>query len=214
MTNSILLEKINNIEVLCDPGMYLTYSAALYFKEGKSIQEVSIPQNEIAKSSGEFVLNNNLKDGHISVVEKIIDDKEELQDFTIVLLKEKYRQLIDLYWEKESSLGKPIYKDKSFSIYKPERKKLHEEILTEFEEKYKHIPSENKVIFSAGLPGTGETTIAKALGTEVKDLMKVNETNEPLEVVFRGELTNRKSKRAFESVLFAIEDYVTMKQVD
>lgn len=57
-------------------------------------------------------------------------------------------------------------------------------------------------------------TIAKALGIEVKDLMKVNETNEHLEVVFRGELTNRKSKRAFESVLFAIEDYVTMKQVD
>lgn len=140
MTNLILLEKINNIEVLCDPGMCLTYSAALYFKEGKSIQEVSIPHNEIAESSGEFVLNNNLKDGH--------------------------------------------------------------------------IPSENKVIFSAGLPGAGKTTIAKALGTEVKDLMKVNETNEPLEVVFRGELTNRKSKRAFESVLFAIEDYVTMKQVD
>lgn len=56
--------------------------------------------------------------------------------------------------------------------------------------------------------------IAKALGTEVKNLMKVNEINEPLEVVFRGELTNRQSKRAFESVLFAIEDYVTMKQVD
>lgn len=57
-------------------------------------------------------------------------------------------------------------------------------------------------------------TIAKALGIEVKNLMKVNEKNEPLEVVFRGELTNRQSKRAFESVLFAIEDYVTMKQVD
>lgn len=56
--------------------------------------------------------------------------------------------------------------------------------------------------------------IAKGLGIEVKDLIKLNETNEPLEVVFRGELTNRKSKRAFEAVLFAIEDYITMKQVD
>lgn len=56
--------------------------------------------------------------------------------------------------------------------------------------------------------------IAKALGIEVKDLVKVNEINDPLEVVFRGELTNRQSKRAFEAVLFAIEDYVTMKQVD
>lgn len=56
--------------------------------------------------------------------------------------------------------------------------------------------------------------IAKALGTEVNDLIQVNETNEPLEVVFRGKLMNRQSKRAFESVLFAIEDYVTIKQVD
>lgn len=57
-------------------------------------------------------------------------------------------------------------------------------------------------------------TIAKALDTEVKDLIKVDETNEPLQIVFRGQTTNRQSKRAFESVLFAIEDYVTMKQVD
>ena len=57
-------------------------------------------------------------------------------------------------------------------------------------------------------------TIAEALGTEVKDLVKIDETNGPLEIVFRGEPTNRQSKRAFESVLFAIEDYVTMKQVD
>lgn len=117
MTNLILLEKVDNIEVLCDPGMYLTYSASLYFKEGKTIKEVSIPHNEIAESSGEFVLNNDLKQDHISVIERIIEDKEELQDFTIILLKEKYRELIDLYWEKENSLEKPIYKDKSFSIY-------------------------------------------------------------------------------------------------
>lgn len=58
-------------------------------------------------------------------------------------------------------------------------------------------------------------TIAKALKVEVKDLMKpIQAHDEPLQVVFRGELTNRKSKRAFEAVLFAIEDYVIMKQVD
>ncbi|MFD2869269.1 helix-turn-helix domain-containing protein [Kurthia populi] len=56
--------------------------------------------------------------------------------------------------------------------------------------------------------------IAKALGTEVNGLIQVNETNDPLEIVFRGELTNRQSKRTFEAVLFAIEDYVTMKQAD
>lgn len=58
-------------------------------------------------------------------------------------------------------------------------------------------------------------TIAAALKVDVKDLMKPVQThNEPLQVVFRGELTNRKSKRTFESVLFAIEDYLTMRQVD
>lgn len=57
-------------------------------------------------------------------------------------------------------------------------------------------------------------SIAKALGVEVTQLLKPIEKNGPLQVEFRGELTNRKSKRAFEAVLFAIEDYVTMKQVD
>lgn len=57
--------------------------------------------------------------------------------------------------------------------------------------------------------------IAKALKIEVKELLKPDQSQEgPLEVVFRGKLTNRKSKRAFGTVLFAIEDYVTMKQVD
>lgn len=56
-------------------------------------------------------------------------------------------------------------------------------------------------------------TIAHALNTDVKDLVKPV-TDQPLQVVFRGELTNRRSKRAFEEVLYAIEDYVTMKQVD
>lgn len=57
--------------------------------------------------------------------------------------------------------------------------------------------------------------IAKALNIEVKELLKPDSSQEgPLTVVFRGELTNRKSKRDFEAVLYAIEDYVTLKQVD
>lgn len=72
-----------------------------------------------------------------------------------------------------------------------------------------HMLSGERVMKSEHL-----VAIAKALGTQVKDLVKVNEINEPLEVIIRGELTNRQSKRAFEAVLFAIEDYVTMKQVD
>lgn len=58
-------------------------------------------------------------------------------------------------------------------------------------------------------------TIAKALNVDVKELVKpIQSQKGPLEIIFRGTLTNRKSKRAFDSALFAIEDYVTMKQVD
>lgn len=57
--------------------------------------------------------------------------------------------------------------------------------------------------------------IAKFLDTTVERLVKpIQSKKGPLEISYRGTLNNRKSKRTFDSVLFAIEDYVTMKQVD
>lgn len=117
MTNLILLSKVGNVEVLCEPGMYLTYSASLYFKQNKKIKEISIPHNEVAESTGEFVLSNEHKMECLKVLNEMIEDQEELEDFTVILLKEKYRNIMDLYWVKKSSLGEPVYKDKSFSVY-------------------------------------------------------------------------------------------------
>lgn len=54
--------------------------------------------------------------------------------------------------------------------------------------------------------------ITVALNVEVKALLEPRDQQTPLQIVLNGELTNRRSKRAFESVLYTIEDYITMKQ--
>lgn len=41
------------------------------------------------------------------------------------------------------------------------RTKLHKRLLEEMYEKYKNVPSEGKVIMSAGLPGAGKTTVLR-----------------------------------------------------
>lgn len=56
--------------------------------------------------------------------------------------------------------------------------------------------------------------MAKALDTKVETLLACEHEHGPLQVILKGELTNRRSKRSFEAVLYAIEDYVTMKQGD
>lgn len=43
-------------------------------------------------------------------------------------------------------------------------------------------------------------------------MLEPRDQQAPLQIVLNGELTNRRSKRAFESVLYAIEDYIKMKQ--
>lgn len=44
-------------------------------------------------------------------------------------------------------------------VWSRERAKLHEEMILEVMEKYKNVPSNNKVVFSGGLPGAGKTTV-------------------------------------------------------
>lgn len=51
-------------------------------------------------------------------------------------------------------------------VYTEERQKQHRAILDELHKKYEHIPNDRKVIFSAGLPGAGKTTI---LTTQLED---------------------------------------------
>lgn len=57
--------------------------------------------------------------------------------------------------------------------------------------------------------------IAEALKVSIEDLTATGSTQEaPLQIVIHGELSNHNSKRTFDSALYAIEDYMAMKQVD
>ena len=58
--------------------------------------------------------------------------------------------------------GKASYQthfDEKNGSWDKERDSLHQEILSEFKEKYEHVPTDKNVIFSAGLPGAGKTTV-------------------------------------------------------
>lgn len=63
-----------------------------------------------------------------------------------------------------------LHKDPRTGTYTEERIKQHDEILKSFHSKFENIPSDGKVIFSAGLPGAGKTTVLGMLGEENKDL--------------------------------------------
>lgn len=59
-------------------------------------------------------------------------------------------------------------------------------------------------------------SITNALGISLEDLLSKNNEDytSAISVDMRGKLSSRKAKRLFDSSLFAIEDYMTMKQVD
>lgn len=66
-------------------------------------------------------------------------------------------------WIKNKKDSTSLYFDAEKGKFTKEREKLHREILDELHKKYEHIPSEGKVIFSAGLPGAGKTTVLNML---------------------------------------------------
>lgn len=56
-----------------------------------------------------------------------------------------------------------IYYNKDTREFEEKRAIAHREILDELHKKYENIPSEGKVVFSAGLPGAGKTTVLNML---------------------------------------------------
>lgn len=52
-----------------------------------------------------------------------------------------------------------LYYDKNKKEWTKERQVIHREIIDSFLDKYKNVPCEGKVTFSAGLPGAGKTTV-------------------------------------------------------
>lgn len=72
---------------------------------------------------------------------------------------------VAMYIDSQMTTSK-IHKDPTTGEYSEERKKLHNEILNELHEKYENVPEDGKVIFSAGLPGSGKTTVLQILKEE------------------------------------------------
>ena len=59
-----------------------------------------------------------------------------------------------------------IHRDPITGEFTKERQELHNEILRDLHKKYESVPTDGKVIFSAGLPGSGKTTVLQMLKEE------------------------------------------------
>lgn len=55
-------------------------------------------------------------------------------------------------------------------------------------------------------------SILRALNMDIKEFSKEFKVEEHLEIRLNGELKNRSSNRSFQNILFAIEDYVNIKE--
>lgn len=70
---------------------------------------------------------------------------------------------------------KSFYYDSTKNVWDKERKKLQDKIIDKFIEKYKDVPCDKKVVFSAGLPGAGKTTVLKQIDEiNLKDYAVIN----------------------------------------
>ena len=72
---------------------------------------------------------------------------------------------VTMYIESQMITSK-IHRDPITGEFTKERQKLHREILDELHKKYESVPTDGKVIFSAGLPGSGKTTVLQMLKEE------------------------------------------------
>lgn len=66
-------------------------------------------------------------------------------------------------WLKNKKDTISLYYNKETGEFSQERKILHREILDELHAKYESIPANGLVVFSAGLPGAGKTTVLNML---------------------------------------------------
>lgn len=66
-------------------------------------------------------------------------------------------------WLKNGKDTKTMFYNEKKGEFTKERAKAHREMLDELHKKYENIPSDGKVIFSAGLPGAGKTTVLNML---------------------------------------------------
>lgn len=101
--NLFHIANVKNVEVLCKPGMYLTYSPELYFKKEDELIEVSIPDYELASSNGEFLINKervSLYPEFHEVINEISDELMEVLGNKLVVLKDEYSKKLEEIIEK------------------------------------------------------------------------------------------------------------------
>lgn len=94
-------------------------------------------------------VNSNLIDE-----QNIYNEEQAIQRYKVLSWK-----VAECVKNKEDT--KSLYYDVTENEWNKDRQVLHKQIIDGLMDKYNHVPKESKVVFSAGLPGAGKTTVLK-----------------------------------------------------
>lgn len=108
------------------------------------------------KEEGERYIQNKFEiiddyETHINFESQYGSDEAQKRG---LFVEQEIAQAID-----DGLMTKKQYFDEDTKQWSKERQIIHDEIISELHEKYKKVPQDKKVIFSAGLPGAGKTTV-------------------------------------------------------
>lgn len=129
-------------------------------------------------------------------------DLETLRELEVATLEEKFKSK-EPYTDEEynrhreyirkvdahypSTHKENTTKVKGKTVYTDERLAQHEKVLSVLKERYAHVPTEGKVVFSGGLPGAGKTTFLRKLkGDDLENYAVVNPDEVKEEMVKQG----------------------------
>lgn len=118
-----------------------------------SIRELQEFIDQREKEMGILAWKMNLPNDPISIKQKEYNGYEAAQRTEFV------QSVINKYYDKPNMHTDDKYQNKETYEWAPERAKIHNEIINEIMKQYENVPCERKVIFSAGLPGAGKTTV-------------------------------------------------------
>lgn len=88
-----------------------------------------------------------------------------------------------------------IVNGKKTKVYTAERQKLHDDMIQKFRNRFKNAERDGKVVFSAGLPGAGKTTIlTQHSGINLDDYVTVSSDD------FKEEFAERGLTESFDNI--------------
>lgn len=149
-------------------------------KEDNSILPKKISKNSPNNSSVNSSIDDEPKDK-----KKILDEirkspekfleAQRVEEEMLRKNRAEQRELTDEEYERHRDFLRLLTNNKNFPSthkqftktikgkvqYIPERRELHEKIITTITERYNHIPNENRAILMGGMPGSGKTTTLK-----------------------------------------------------